>query len=177
MSAGVKAGMKAGLNAGLKAGLSARGQVSLELMLLVMVMLLFLQTATLPVVQLSSKAAQDIGSVGKARLALDTIGRAIEDVGFSSGDSRRMVEVFVPGQTRLLCDAAARRLSFEVQLDSSLEKVSACAQDSDRDDFKCSFARPLPGAFGVECGRGPPWKGPGWVTVSVEKSGGGVIVE
>ncbi|MBS3062490.1 MAG: hypothetical protein J4203_01330 [Candidatus Diapherotrites archaeon] len=156
--------------------MNARAQVSLELMLLVMAMLLYLQTSTLPMVQLSSKAVQDVGSVGKARLAFDAVHDSIAWVGHSTGESRRTLEVFLPAQTRLSCDAGQASLSFAVSLDPSLERVPACAQDQDNDDFQCSHSKAFGPGFKLGC-RTRAWQGPGWKTVSIEKVSGVVTVE
>ncbi len=158
--------------------MNARAQVSLELMLLIMVMLLYVQTVTQPVVQLTAKAVQDVGSVGKTRLAFDSLFDAVEGVGVSTGDARRVLEVFVPLGARLSCDSAARSLSFEVRLEPSLEKVPACAQDGDGDDSKCTHVKVFSGGFALDCRvPGAAWQGPGWKTVSVTKANGGVVVE
>ncbi len=151
----------------------ARGQVSIELMLLVMVMLLYLQTNVQPLVLLSTQAASDVTAVGKARLAFDAVHGAALQVARSSGDSRRVLDVFIPAHAILSCDASARSLSFTVTLEAGLETLEACRADRDGDSTRCSFARAFPEGLLLRCGSGQlSWQGPGWKTVSIEKTGG-----
>ncbi len=178
--------------------LGRRGQASIEIIMLVMIIALFIQTVINPSLTIAAASAKETAKVGQARFAAEKLANTIDAVSVAPGENKRTITLFVPGNTIITCksdeiaatvpgpDPAAcnEEICFQVALDDTLLNVasapSACVGDIDGDDDKCAKAFDLLDGANVVCAgvvidnmdnyTGIP------VTVGVEKDASGTRV-
>ncbi|GAB4316260.1 MAG: class III signal peptide-containing protein [Methanobacteriaceae archaeon] len=82
--------------------MDSRGQVSVEYLLLLLVILIILGSVTIPLIGSSIEASTDVSSVSDAKTAVESIANAA-DVVYSNGPgSVRTVNVYIPQNTNLV---------------------------------------------------------------------------
>ena len=82
--------------------MDSRGQVSVEYLLLLLVILIVLGSVTIPLIGSSIEASTDVSSVSDAKTAVESIANAA-DVVYSNGPgSVRTVNVYIPQNTNLV---------------------------------------------------------------------------
>lgn len=116
-----------------------KGQAAIEFILLVVVMLLFINTAILTNANSASDAALDVSKIGKARLGAEKVVNAINYVGFGAQGTRQTVSVFVPEGATITCNnsnaTTPGSMSFIVELEGS-SAASGCVDNGI--SFECS---------------------------------------
>lgn len=82
--------------------MDSRGQVSVEYLLLLLVILIVLGSITIPLIGNSIEASTDVSTVSDAKTAVESIASAA-DVVYSNGPgSKRTVNVYIPQDTSLV---------------------------------------------------------------------------
>jgi len=139
--------------------LKERGQVSIEIIMLVMVIALFIQSIVVPSLDISAGTAKEVTRMGQARYAAEKLANTIDAVHASAGENKRTITLFIPARTVIGCDVApsitwetgdttnfvcVNNVCFESELDEILLAVastpSSCtdAIDGDGSDKVCS---------------------------------------
>mgnify|MGYP001575019558 CR=1 FL=1 len=80
-----------------------RGQATIEFILLVVVMLLFINTAIVTNANTVSVAALDVSTLGKARLGAEKLVDSVNYVGFSGEGTKQTITVFIPDKAKIEC--------------------------------------------------------------------------
>ncbi len=83
--------------------MKSRGQASIEFILLIVVILLYLQTVVQPTVSVANISAQEVNRVGKARSAAESLANTIKSVSLQSSQSKQTIQIFVPAKAELHC--------------------------------------------------------------------------
>ncbi|MFH1224473.1 MAG: hypothetical protein V1676_01590 [Candidatus Diapherotrites archaeon] len=96
------------------------GQASIEFILLIILMLLYIQTLILPEIDIGRGAARGVIGLGEARFAAEKIVNAVNYVGSSSGEAKETISVFVPKGAELRCDSEGITV-FEYQVNVQKE--------------------------------------------------------
>jgi len=108
-----------------------KGQAAIEFILLVVVMLLFINTAIVTNANTASDAALDVSKMGKARLGVEKLINVINYVGFGGEGTKQVVTVFIPENATITCTSGngTGEIGFSVQLEGSADVPDYCSGD------------------------------------------------
>lgn len=106
-----------------------RGQASIEFILLIMLMLLYIQTLILPEIDIGRSAAKGAIGLGEARFAAEKIVNAVNYVGSSSGEAKETISVFVPKGAVLQCESDGITVKdYEIVVQKNIDGTCASVQ-------------------------------------------------
>lgn len=80
-----------------------KGQASIEFILLILLMLLYVQTIIQPSILISAESASGTMGLGETRFAGEKIANAINYIGTSGGLAKETIRVYVPKGAELFC--------------------------------------------------------------------------
>jgi len=83
--------------------LNKKGQASIEFILLIILMLLYVQTIILPAIDMSKSSVKGTMGLGEAVFAGEKIANAINYVGSGSGNGKETISVYVPTGAEISC--------------------------------------------------------------------------
>lgn len=127
-----------------------KGQSSIEFMLLIVLILLYIQTIVQPVIAEGTRSLNDVMRVGQARFAAERIANAINYVNAAGEANKETIETFIPGRTRIYCNEADKLIRFVAEIDSNIPQ---CAYDGKPQDCDKNFA--LISGISLKCDLGP----------------------
>ncbi len=82
---------------------SMKGQTSIEFMIIILLMLIYLTTQIQPAMLNAGNALNDTKIVAQASIAARTIASSISEVGSLSGQSQKTITVFIPKGIKIEC--------------------------------------------------------------------------
>lgn len=117
---------------------AARGQVSIEFILILLLMLLYISTLILPNIELAQSASEEIIGLSQTRVATEKITDTANQVALSSTYAKQTIKAFVPKNAVINCQektdndgATYAEITFEYQLqDQSNTIIASCQQDN-----------------------------------------------
>ncbi|MFA6268793.1 MAG: class III signal peptide-containing protein [archaeon] len=109
-----------------------KGQVALEFIFLLLIVIVYLTTVTMPLGKETTALVNDVESVTKANNEVQKLTNAINEVSLLGVGSRKTVTVFAPQDTNIYCNAAS--ISFETKLNQQ-PYPKQCPSGNCRKDF------------------------------------------
>ncbi|MBI4044884.1 MAG: hypothetical protein HY392_04195 [Candidatus Diapherotrites archaeon] len=106
-----------------------KGQISIEYLLIISLMLLYITVIILPNVDLSAKTAKEIAGISQARLAAEKILSTANEVALSGEKTRQTIRVYVPARTFIDCNITSVGMPATISFDYNLSlgiPVYAC---------------------------------------------------
>lgn len=94
-------------------GLDKRGQVSVEYLLIVLVLILVLSIVTIPLIGKSIDSSNDVSDASDAKVATDTLANAADVVYANGPGAKRTVSFFVPQTGNLSFVNSTVKLSLQ----------------------------------------------------------------
>lgn len=118
--------------------LGRKGQVTIEFMLLLTLIMIYLTTIVQPSLAVAESAVKDASGLAKARLAAEKLANAVNGVGVSSGEARRSISLFIPKNAEISCASTADakpaiKMSFRLQRESAACGTANPPTDPDMD--------------------------------------------
>lgn len=101
--------------------LNKKGQVSIEFILILVVVLLYIQVLVIPVVRNAIMVGEDVTALAQAKSSAQKLVNAVDFVQYSTGDSQITLNLFAPKNTRLIFDSAARAVNFTALIEGEPE--------------------------------------------------------
>lgn len=99
--------------------MNRRGQTSIEFILLLVIMMLYIQTVVLPLVENSTRSAEDTTRLAQAELAAQSLANAINYVGSAETSAntyaKQTLHLFVPKDTVVVCNGTDKTIEFVAQ--------------------------------------------------------------
>jgi len=128
-----------------------KGQVTIEFLMLLLVMLLYVQAIVQPNMEITSSAATDVANAGRGVAELSKFYNAVVDVGYSTGDAKSTVTLFMPPYSVLQCNSSQASVSIALSQALFSQKVNNanCADETDRQ--LCTKIIPFPSDLTVAC--------------------------
>lgn len=83
--------------------MNRKGQASIEFILLIILMLLYVQTIILPAIDMSKSSVKGTMGLGEAVFAGEKIANAINYVGSGSGEGKETISVYLPAESTISC--------------------------------------------------------------------------
>ena len=124
--------------------MNKKGQLSLEFVLIMVVILLFMQTIILPSVDIAVSSAKDVKKVSEVSFAAEKLADTINYVASSSGDTIHNVSVYIPEGAALSCEDVVIRMTATLERDAvGCTNSAVCDKtfplvESSSLDIKCS---------------------------------------
>ena len=91
-----------------------KGQVAIEFMFIILIVIVYISTVTIPLVKESKEAVTDVDSIARANNETQKIVNVINDVYLMGDGSRQTIKVYVPANTVIYCED--RNISFKTTL-------------------------------------------------------------
>jgi hypothetical protein len=108
-----------------------KAQSSIEFLVLIVILLVFVQTIIQPSLEETTLAVKDTQRVGQATLAADKLVNAIEQISAITGESKTTVNLFLPEDVQIKCQAAQKRITYQLNLEHPTEVDHAnCTNNS-----------------------------------------------
>ncbi|MCK9150658.1 class III signal peptide-containing protein [Methanobacterium alcaliphilum] len=107
-------------------GLDSRGQVSVEYLLLVLVIILMFTAITIPLVSNSLQASNDVSTASDAKNAVENIAKAVDMVYANGPGAKRTISVYFPQTTTLR--ASNYTIGLNTTLSNGTKFVNATTQ-------------------------------------------------
>ena len=118
-------------------GKKSRGQVSVEFMLLIVIVLLYIQTVIQPSLQIAGNSVNDSVRVGQARFAVEKIANAVEFAQSTYGTTKQTIKVLIPKDSTIECFEVENKFEMKIRIDSD---IAACPETNPIEDpkkFEC----------------------------------------
>ena len=143
-----------------------QGQVSIEFMLLVVFVLVFLGTAVFPSLDLGVATVRDVRGIAESRVAAEKIANSLESLKGQGVAARETMTILVPQNGLISCDATPPNgIVFSFALNGP--SVTACQNDDDANDSLCT--KKFKVGFAFSCANFPI-QGPQAASVVIQKS-------
>jgi uncharacterized protein (UPF0333 family) len=141
-----------------------KGQISIEFMLLLMVLLLFMFTTILPGAKEAEKGVDDASRISAAIMAQEKIVSSANYLSVLGSGSKQTLTVFLPEKTSMTYSSEKLTLTFYTKSNAEND----CDPDTAHSDypFKCTREKQIDSGISIIGNM----SGPGAVSVVVEKS-------
>jgi len=127
-----------------------KGQVSIEFLLLLIIMLLYIQLIIMPTIDFSANYAEDAIRLGEARFSAEKLANTIDYIALSSGESKQTIKLFVPKDANISCNANAAGNSIEFKVKIS-EPTADCPAPAGETYGECEMEIPLMDGINLIC--------------------------
>lgn len=134
-----------------------KGQASIEFILLMAIMLLFINTAIIANSNAASDAALDVSRLGKARLGAERLVDAINYVGLGAEGTKQTVSIFIPQGATITCipgtgSSPFGKISFTVDIKGIAPEVNGCSVNPlSPGNSTCSKSMPVYSTIALSC--------------------------
>lgn len=154
-----------------------KGQTSIEFILLIVIILLFVQALILPTVDLASNTAIEVSRIGQTKLAAERLSNAIQLIGVSANESRQTIHIFLPEKSSIACNG--EKIVYNSELESSRDIPTDCTDtptphcEKEIDtgiDFSCDTG------FSPDSSSNPALNLEDFYSLRIEKGSSGVVV-
>ena len=105
--------------------MNGKGQISIEFLLIMLIMLLYLQTIIRPGIDSAEMAASDVQRVDQTNLMAEKLASSINEIAAASGDTKKTIQLFLPENVFISCDVTNKTIDYNVGLEHP-EETTAC---------------------------------------------------
>jgi uncharacterized protein (UPF0333 family) len=142
-----------------------KGQVAIEFMFIILIVIVYITTVTIPLVKESKTAVEDIDSLSRANNETQKILNAVNEVYLMGEGSRQTINVYIPQNTTIYCED--KNFSFKTTLTQKPYPIQC-------DSGTCTKVFDLPKNVLMECNV-QTLTGPAKVKTVVEKTATKVV--
>ncbi|MDO8538771.1 MAG: hypothetical protein Q7S21_07885 [archaeon] len=116
-----------------------KGQVSVEFMLLIVIVLLYIQTVIQPSLQIAANSVNDSVRVGQARFAVEKIANAVEFAQSTYGTTKQTIKILIPKDSEIECFEAENKFEMRIRINSDIGICNVVDDDNPDtiDKFEC----------------------------------------
>lgn len=128
--------------------LSARkGQIAIEFILILIIMLIYIQTMIQPMLDSSINSIEEVSRLGQTRAATQKLVNAVDYVALSNGDAKQTISFYLPPNASITCQPASFIFSSRIAVPHE-----SCMEDLDPDESTlCTQSIPVLGVASIEC--------------------------
>ena len=145
-----------------------KGQASIEFMLLLIIMLMYVQLIIVPSIDVAAASSEDVVRLGEARFAAEKLANTVNYVSASTGESKQTIKLFVPRETTIECNDTDNTIDFSVNMSMETGGIIGCS------GTLCEKSIPVMTATDLVCVMSQVL-GPNLATVVVNKEASGVV--
>lgn len=108
--------------------LNSKAQVSVEFMLIVMIIILYVVNVIQPIVVASADSAEDVARISQINFAAEKLASSVSYVHSLPGESWVSINLFIPAGSKIECDTVncPSAICYSADISSDLLSVSAC---------------------------------------------------
>ena len=119
--------------------MNKRGQIAIEFILVLVILLAFLQFVIQPALNSGETALQDVKRVGEAKNAALRFVQTLNALEGSFDGSVMNITIFLPEKSRITCEENNQRVVWQADLNQNSGACTASNENvSDNDDLKCT---------------------------------------
>jgi len=145
------------------AAVNRRGQVSIEFILLIVIVLVYIYMTVWPLMEDATASADDVKRVSETKIGAMKIANALNEAAVNSGDSRKTISILVPVDAAIECNGTDERIEYSINIKkmhgrrAPLDKAEGIGCEelgrAGEEYYSCqSFVSLLSGAVPTECG-------------------------
>lgn len=106
-----------------------KGQLSIEVIILLSIFLLFFQGMILPSLEFAENVLKDTHAIVQTKKNIDSLSNNIEELYYSSGYGKREVFFNLPTNTIMVCNSSTKSLDYNVTISSQKPVPSGCDEN------------------------------------------------
>ncbi len=114
-----------------------KGQTSIEFMLIVLLMLIYLTTQIQPAMNISQNILDDTKRVALTVSAVEQISSNIEEIAWLSGQSQKTITLFVPKKSTIECNEQKKYIKYFIKLDNKAP-ISGTKCKTNKNSAECN---------------------------------------
>lgn len=146
--------------------MSKKGQLSIEIIVLLAIFLLFFQAMLLPSIEFSENVLKDTHTIVQTKKSIDSLSDNIEQFANSQGYGKRNIYFYLPSSAAISCDNTPR-ISYKLRISPQKPVPAGCDYEGG-----CGYTKNLYISNNISCNNiGPGYNG----TLTIEKSESGNI--
>ncbi|HPM86267.1 MAG TPA: hypothetical protein PLI99_04185 [archaeon] len=111
-----------------------KGQAIIEFIFLILIIVVYLTSTTIPLVESAQKTITDTQNITRANNELQKIINAINEINLFSNGSKQTLQLIIPSNTIIKCDSEKNTISFETQLTQEPYPIE-CSQGKCKKDY------------------------------------------
>lgn len=93
-----------------------KGQAIIEFIFLILIIVVYLTSTTIPLIENTQKTITDTENITRMDNESQKIINAINEINLFSNGSKQTLKVYLPQNSKLMCDSVGEKISFEIQL-------------------------------------------------------------
>lgn len=134
-----------------------KGQIAIEYIILISILLLFFQAIVYPNVDFSENLVTDVYNITQTKQSIDKLSLEIDSFASSSNYGKRLVYFYLPSSSSFFCDGSNIKYEIRVSPQEPRPNITAC----DRTSNICYFSKQLYiGTLNLTCDNiGPGYNG------------------
>ncbi|HNW05849.1 MAG TPA: hypothetical protein PK655_01370 [archaeon] len=117
--------------------MNRKGQLSIEIIVLLAIFLLFFQAMILPSIEFSENVLQDTQAIVVSKKNIEDLAINIEQLASQDGYGKKQYYFYLPRNTKLDCNVAAKKLNYNITISKQQPLPPGC------NNSVCEFQREL----------------------------------
>jgi len=105
--------------------MNKKGQISIEFILIMLIMLLYLVAVVQPTAALAANSTEDVARLSQTKFTAQKLGNSINELKSNEGHGKKTISLFVPKNSRIECDAGSGRIIFSSVMQSISDPLLA----------------------------------------------------
>ena len=127
--------------------LKMKGQISIEFIIILVIMLIYIQTMIQPMMDASINSTQEVNALGQTRSATEKLVNAVDFVALSASSTKQQIHFYLPANVTLSCNDTGNEFSFSLPFGDDVCNLTrfqnlGCAKEND--DAPCICGKTLP---------------------------------
>ena len=102
-----------------------RGQISIEFILIVLIIIIYIHSVVQPTLMIATESAQDTTRISNVKLAAEKLAGTINQLEASQGNGRKTIDLFVPEKSYVECTPTS--IDFGATLSDRLGTPAGCS--------------------------------------------------
>ncbi len=145
-----------------------KGQLSIEVIILIAIFMLFFQAMLLPSIEFSENILKDTHAIIETKKSMDSIGSIVEQFANTNGYGKRLVFFYLPQNSQITdCNNATKEIHYKIQISNQKPIPVGCDENG-----LCKFSKKLLITNTLSCQPiGPGYSG----SLMVEKQSTGAL--
>ena len=93
-----------------------KGQAIIEFIFLILIIVVYIVSVTMPLIDATKNIVQDTENITRANNECQKIVNSIKEINLFGEGSRQTLDIFIPNNTKIDCNAINNKILFETQL-------------------------------------------------------------
>lgn len=130
---------------------SRKGQVAVEYIILISMLLLFFQAVLYPSVNFSENIIKDTSAITQTTTSINKLELSISSIVSSPGYGKRLTYFYLPKNSTLSCDENSIHYNITISNQKPIPPLTNCVISQDKPNVNCSFSKEIYGTPKLSC--------------------------